>query len=420
MYGEWESDCTEGTFDLNQVVNAVPPVLLGLAIDCVRSIPPRELSLVQSERTAQGPLTSTREVKRTEYRTPFSFNFPSSLFRQLLRLLTTLQHEVRLPRRHIFTNPNNVHLHGLAVHGVAVKCQRWMNKQSFLQIGRGTWIFAQTVALQANFTNSQIRHAQPNACFTHCRMTNAYVTGKFPQCSDDGKKKPHCNCPCISNEGWREGEDLSLRWGEEVMKSRKKDCAPWKGSGLLLPYHENNQSNWVKMYMLFQGHLDVHNEIMKAAQPQNVAQSRLLVLPGLQVTSEWLNPVSSTEGSTRLHVFEPWILSLVNNGACDHAHRKHNSSRKIYSNVEITVLYMSIPLETFPSRVSIAAWPYTSLSILILKDVQGKSFHLGWGGHVSLTLKACPTQLIIFLCWFKLYFQLSDIHECFAIWCRSK
>lgn len=89
-----ESDCNAGNSDLNQSVNAVPLVLLDLCIDCVcsrpPSPPPSEQSSVQSGRTAQGPLTPNREVRRTEYRTPFLFNFHSPLFCQPLRPLTTV------------------------------------------------------------------------------------------------------------------------------------------------------------------------------------------------------------------------------------------------------------------------------------------------------------------------------------------
>lgn len=119
-----ESDCTEGTFDLPLVVNAVPyrSCLVWPLIVCGHL--PCELSSAQSERTARGPLTSPCELKRTEYRTPFLFNLHSSLFCQLSRLLTTLQQGVKLPYRHIPTNQNNVHLHVLTV------CQVWSNVSS--------------------------------------------------------------------------------------------------------------------------------------------------------------------------------------------------------------------------------------------------------------------------------------------------
>ena len=56
---------------------------------------------------------------------------------------------------------------------------------------------------------------------------------------------------------------------------------PLPGLRLLLPYQKNNQSNWVKMYMLCR---DTRNGIMNMAQLPHVAQSGPLTLPGPQVT----------------------------------------------------------------------------------------------------------------------------------------
>lgn len=70
-----------------------------------------------------------------------------------------------------------------------------------------------------------------------------------------------------------------IEMGRESDESRRR-LHPIHGLRLLLPYRENNQLNWVKMYMLFQGHLDMHNGIMNMAHLPYVAQSGALHTPG--------------------------------------------------------------------------------------------------------------------------------------------
>lgn len=126
---------------------------------------PCELSSVQSERTARGPLTSSRESRRTEYWTPFSLNLHSSLFCQLHQLLTTLWHGVELAYRHTHSLTQTMQMYigrGL------------VNKHTVLYANSCSCIciYSQTETLQPYFayTNSKMAHKEYYH-YIHCGMT---------------------------------------------------------------------------------------------------------------------------------------------------------------------------------------------------------------------------------------------------------
>lgn len=114
---------------------------------------PCELSSVQSERTARGPLTSSRESRRTEYWTPFSLNFHSSLFCQLHQLLTTLWHGVELDYRRTHSLTQTMQMY---IGRGPVKCHWWINTLFFMQTVALVYVYIPKLKLRSLILHTQI------------------------------------------------------------------------------------------------------------------------------------------------------------------------------------------------------------------------------------------------------------------------
>lgn len=114
---------------------------------------PCELSSVQSERTARGPLTSSRESRRTEYWTPFSLNLHSSLFCQLHQLLTTLWHGVELAYRHTHSLTQTMQMY---IGRGPVKCHWWINTLFFMQTLALVYVYIPKLKLCSLILHTQI------------------------------------------------------------------------------------------------------------------------------------------------------------------------------------------------------------------------------------------------------------------------
>lgn len=101
-------------------------------------------------------------------------------------------------------------------------------------------------------------------------ITNAYVNDKFLLYSNDRisiREGGRRGVITILHFTWRGGEsERTCHWDGANDDGNRRRLHPLQGLRLLLPYHENNQSNWVKMYTVFLDHLDIHNGIMNIAR----------------------------------------------------------------------------------------------------------------------------------------------------------
>lgn len=203
---------------------------------------------------------------------------------------------------HTLSYPNNANVHRQRSSQMSL-----VNKHTVLYANSCSCIciFSQTETLQPYFayTNSKMAHKEYYH-YIHCGMTILLKIKNGIICQwqmstifewQDLHKRSHTISGSHFISGAEKVSESVIGVERRSDEQGKAQSSPsWQGFRLLLPYHENNHSNCVKMYMWFQGHLGLRNNIIYTAQISYKGNRVGCSKPWPQVTYVWLKTSCNT------------------------------------------------------------------------------------------------------------------------------